>query len=316
MKGMGSMISRVKGSVSSSVSNLQVPALAQAVSAFLLDRRIAGATDATIQTYRMQLSPFLEWCGGLGLDVNVLSTDSLRSYLASRQKTSQSALFESARRLKTFFRWCAQERICEDIAAIIRRPKTEQKLIQPLAVSQVKGMLALCRGDSFVNWRDGALLRLLLDSGLRISEALALTPSDVDIENRRVFIQHGKGQKQRIVPMGPRTARTILGYIRLRTQITTSSTRLFLVEGGNPMNRRHAHQQIARIAKRAGIDEPVGPHRLRHTCALWFLRRGGDAFSLQQLLGHATLEMTKRYVSMTAADISEAHAKFAPGDIV
>jgi site-specific recombinase XerD len=151
---------------------------------------------------------------------------------------------------------------------------------------------------------------------LRISEALALTSSDVDIENRRVFVRCGKGQKQRIVPMGPRTARAILSYIRLRNQIAASSSTLFLVEGGKAMNRRHAHQQIARIAKRAGIEESVGPHRLRHTCALWFLRRGGDAFSLQKLLGHATLEMTKRYVSMTAADISAAHAKFAPGDVV
>ncbi len=310
------MISLVKGSVSSSVSNLQLPALAQAVTAFLLDRRIGGATDATIDTYRLQLCIFLEWCSGLDLDLNALSTDHLRSYLASRQKASQSALFEAARRLKTFFRWCAQEDVCVDIAATIRRPKTEQKVIQPLAVSQVKAMLALCRGDSFVNWRDRALLRLLLDSGLRIGEALALTPPDVDIENRRVYIRYGKGQKQRIVPMGPRTAKAILGYIRLRNQMTARSTTLFLVEGGNPMNRRHAHQQIARIAKRAGIEESVGPHRLRHTCALWFLRRGGDAFSLQQLLGHATLEMTKRYVSMTAADISAAHAKFAPGDMV
>ena len=310
------MISRVKGSVSSSLSSLQVPALAQAVTAFLLDRRISGATDATIDTYRLQLRTFLEWCGGLSLDLSAVRTDHLRTYLGSRQKLSQSALFEAARRLKTFFRWCAQEGVCVDLASTIRRPKTEQKVIQPLSVSQVKAMLALCRGDSFVRWRDGALLRLLLDSGLRIGETLALTPSDVDIENRRVLIQHGKGQKQRMVPMGPRTARAILSYTRLRNQITASSTKLFLVEGGNPMKRRHAHQQIARIAKRAGIEEPVGPHRLRHTCALWFLRRGGDAFSLQQLLGHATLEMTKRYVSMTVADISEAHAKFAPGDIV
>jgi len=311
------MITRVKGSLAvSSVSDHQVPVLAQAITAFLLDRRIAGATDATIYTYRLQLNAFLNWCGSAGIDVTDLSTDHLRLYLAARQQSSQSALFEAARRLKTFFHWCAQEGICSDIALVIRRPKLQEKVVESLSIAQVRAMLALCRGDSFVNRRDEALVRLLIDSGVRISEALALGTKDVDLENQRVFVRHGKGQKQRIVPAGLRTVKAILRYLQARDRLTPSNDLLFLVDSGQPMTRRHAHQQLNRIAKRAGIEEPVGPHRFRHTCALWFLRRGGDALSLQKLLGHNSLEMTKRYVVMTESDVSAAHAKFAPGDLV
>ena len=291
--------------------------VAQAVQAFVLDRRIAGATSATISTYHDQLNPFVAWCEQTSIDLPQIDVDQVRSYLAVRQRISSSALFEAARRLKTFFRWCQQEHMCEDAAARIRLPKQEQKIIPALAIPQVRALLAVCSKDSFVGRRDEALFRVLLDSGLRISEALGLTVPDVNVAAGRALVRCGKGQKQRMVPFGPRTQRALAKYLSKREACSGASDVLFVGSNGSPLNRRHVEQHLSRLAHRAGIvDVRVTPHVLRHTCALWFLRRGGDAFSLQMLLGHSTLEMTKRYVAMTTNDVGAAHAKFGAGDLV
>jgi integrase/recombinase XerD len=291
--------------------------LGEAVQAFLLERRIAGATGTTVATYRGQLAPFLAWCTEHDIDLNALSVDDIRSYLAIRQRTSSSALFEAVRRLKTFFKWCHTEHICEDVAERIRLPKQEQKVIPALTVPQVRALLAVCAKDSFIGRRDESLLRLLIDGGLRISEALGLTVDDVNLSDGRVLVRHGKGQKQRIVPVGPRTQRALARYTAKRDKQAPAIEALFIATNGRLLNRRHVEQHLSRLAERAGIEGVrVTPHVLRHTCALWFLKRGGDAFSLQALLGHSSLEMTKRYVNMTRADVSEAHARFGAGELI
>lgn len=291
--------------------------LAETIQGFLLERRIAGATSATIATYRDQLSPFRRWCENKGVDIGIIDTDLLRSYLSDRQRISSSALYEAARRLKTFFKWCHQEQVCDDLAARIRMPKQERKVIPALTVPQVRALLAVCAKDTLVGRRDEALLQLLIDGGLRISEALGLTEADINLADGRILVRYGKGQKQRIVPIGPRTQRSLARYIVLREKQLSATDALFIGTNGKRINRRHVEQHLSRIAERAGIEGVrVTPHVLRHTCALWFLRRGGDAFSLQALLGHSSLEMTKRYVAMTQADVTEAHARYGPGDLL
>jgi len=312
------MIALGKRSISDPVAPSAAKSLlSETIQSFLLERRIAGATAATIATYRDQLTPFQRWCEGRDVDLGLVDTDHLRSYLSDRQRISSSALYEGARRLKTFFKWCHQEQVCDDHAARIRMPKQERKVIPALTVPQVRALLAVCAKDSFVGRRDEALLRLLIDGGLRISEALGLSEADINLSDGRVFVRYDKGQKQRIVPIGPRTQRSLARYVGVRSQLRAVAGALFIGTNGKCLSRRHLEQHLSRIAERAGIEGVrVTPHVLRHTCALWFLRRGGDAFSLQALLGHSSLEMTKRYVAMTQADVTEAHARYGAGDLL
>jgi len=294
----------------------QPPELSRAFKAFLLERQIAGATITTIETYRTQLKPFGAWCSRSGLDLPALSTDILRSYLASRQQLSPSALHEAARRLKTFFRWSAKESICEDLGAQVRLPKQPRKIIPSLTVPQVHALLAVGKGDAFVGRRNEALLRLLIDSGLRISEALGIKLNDLDLEGGRALIQ-GKGQKQRFVPFGPRTAKALLQYMHSRERLFPTLDVLFVGSNGQGLKCRHAQQHLKRLAHRAGIENiRVSPHTLRHTFATWYLRSGGDVFSLQRILGHTSLAMTRRYVDLVDADVTATHAKFSPGNLV
>jgi len=136
----------------------------------------------------------------------------------------------------------------------------------------------------------------------------------VDFEANRIFVLCGKGQKQRIVPAGPKALKALLKYITARAERELTTDALFVSENSLPITRRHVEQHIRRLGHRAGIEG--APTLLRHTFTLWYLKRGGDVFSLQQLLGHSTLEMTRRYVSLAVSDVAQAHAKFGPGELV
>ena len=177
-------------------------------------------------------------------------------------------------------------------------------------------MLSLCRGNGFVSRRDEALIRFLLDTAARISEPLDLTTDRLELDAGRALV-NGKGCKERYVFFGARTARALARYVAWHERKSFRTGAVFVNRSGTPMNRRHAHQTIARLGRRANIREKrCSPHTLRHTAALLFLRRGGDALSLQRLLGHATLAMTTslRRRARPLTSVEAAHRRASPGD--
>lgn len=289
----------------------------QAVAEFILDRQIRGATRATLDFYSYQLGPFVKWCNGRHLTLDGLAASDLRLYLVERQRVSYNALCEASARLRTFFRWCSQERLLGvDLGLTIKPSKRSHTVVPSLSVGQVRAMISQCAGSSFTSIRDEFLIRLLVDTGLRVTEAIALTDADV-IANNQILVAHGKGRRQRIVYYGPRTARCLLRYLRARRRIATAPCRLLVNRSGSPLNRRHVHQQVARLARRAAVfGVRVSPHTLRHTFATWYLRNGGDVFSLQRQLGHSSLSMTRRYLDLADGDVAAAHMKYSPGDSV
>jgi len=292
------------------------PTLDDAVASFLLDRRANGATKATIAFYRFQLLHLQKWCSANGLDLPDLTTQALRAFLVARQTYSHNAVAESARRLRTFFRWCENEQICPNASAGLRLPRREIKAIQPLSVAQVRALLNHCHGATFQQRRDDALLRLLIDSGLRVGELVSLDVGDIDLDGCRVFIRSGKGRKQRIVPVGARTVRSLAKYLAVRSRAYPTSEALFVGHNGRRLTCRHTHNHLRRLAKRAGVEWiRVSPHSLRHTFAKMFLERGGNVFALQEILGHSSLVMTRRYVALANADVAEAHRRASPGDL-
>ena len=283
---------------------------------FMLDRRIAGATDATMAVYRYQLLPFVRWCAPQGIDLHELTSSHIRSFLALRQQRSHNALCESTLRLRTFIGWCASQGMCADVMASIRPPRRQAKVLPALSVAQMKAMLAYCRGDGFIARRNDAFIRFLVDTGLRASEALSLSLDDVEME-RFCAVVNGKGNKERFVFFGPRTARALARYLHARERLRGTASTFFVNQFGLALNRRHAHQIVARLGRRAGVTGVrVSPHTLRHTFATLFLQRDGDALTLQRLLGHSTLAMTQRYVSLRTDDLLAAHRRAGVGDLL
>jgi site-specific recombinase XerD len=140
-----------------------------------------------------------------------------------------------------------------------------------------------------------AMLALLLFAGLRRSEVTAITLDDLDLENAQLLVR-GKGAKQRVLPLTPLVIKAISEYLQCRPQ--TESQHLFVSRvGGHPLHARVAGRMLQHVLRRAGLDqEHITPHRLRHTFATHLIRNGVDVKTVQELLGHADLQTTARYL--------------------
>jgi integrase/recombinase XerD len=167
--------------------------------------------------------------------------------------------------------------------------------------------------------RDNAIVLMLLDTGLRASELCSLNVGDIELKTGRVLIKHGitggaKGGKGRIVYLGKAARRSVWTYLAKRDdQGNDPEAPLFLGKFEHPMNKNALLQLINGLGARARVTK-CHPHRFRHTFAITYLRSGGDVFTLQQLLGHADLEMVRHYSRIADVDVQQVHKRASPAD--
>lgn len=180
---------------------------------------------------------------------------------------------------------------------------TEEQLIMPtFSELQIRALIRW-RPQSLTQRRLHLLVLFLLDTGCRISEATTLRISDVDPDNLLVTLT-GKGRKQRRIPISMEFRRVCYRYITATDQ--RSDQRLF------PMERNNARRAVKCLCKQLGFAPPARAlHAFRHTFAVNYLRRGGSVFHLQKVLGHSTLEMTRRYANLVTADLQAVHQRLS-----
>jgi site-specific recombinase XerD len=218
--------------------------------------------------------------------------------------------------LRTFFNWLVGEEYLQvspmdKIAPPISRPDQ----VQPFSAPQVQSLLNAAGRTKYPR-RDEAIVRFLLDTGVRVSELCQLKMEDLDLIAGQAFVL-GKGNKKRMVCFGRKTARVLRAY--LRDDERMPDQHVFLSErgtkAGEPFLRGGILQLIERLGKKANIQGVrCSPHTFRHTFAIEFLRNGGNVFTLKQILGHTGLQVTNRYVALAQADIQSQHRRFSPGD--
>jgi integrase/recombinase XerD len=201
------------------------------------------------------------------------------------------------RAFNAFLRWAFDE---GHIAELIRLDylKEEQRLIETLTGDHVQRLLPW-KPRTFAEKRLQALIYLLLDTGLRISEALSIRREDLDLDNMLVTVR-GKGNKYRAVPFSFEMRKVLFRWSQ-----THSFPLLFPNIRGCNVNLRHLLRDFKWLQQQVGISGVrFSPHTFRHTFAVGYLRRGGNVFYLQKILGHSTLEMTNRYVRSLGRVIS------------
>ncbi len=222
------------------------------------------------------------------------------------------------RSLKAFFAWTEKEEYSDgNIMRKIPVPKAPLKVINTFTNEQFIKLVELCRRDNGYGDRNLAILLLMLDSGLRVSECRDIQLNDVDLNNGSIRIKRGKGGKERIIPIGSLVQKTLWRYInRSRPQPMTSQvTSLCLSGRGLPLTKSGIQQIIRRYGKRAGISGVrCSPHTFRHTFAKNYLLNGGDIFSLQKILGHSSLASVRIYLNLFATDVKRQHQRFSPVD--
>lgn len=227
----------------------------------------------------------------------------------------------SARRLVTavrgLHRFALREgRVSDDVAAAVAPPAAPRPLPHALDHAQVAALLASVPADGEpVALRDRALLELLYGTGTRISEAVNLAVDDLDLDSRSVTVL-GKGSKVRVLPVGRFAADALAAWlVRGRPVLAArgrGTPRVFLNTLGRPLSRQSAWAILQQAAARAGIEEHVSPHTLRHTFATHLLQGGADVRVVQELLGHASVTTTQIYTHVTIDALRETWAMSHP----
>lgn len=274
---------------------------------FILSREAMMCTQRTISWYQFTLGKIISWLEDNYVDspekIKSRHVRGLLGEMASKGY-ADSYIHSYARVMKTFFRFMVQEEyISESIR--IQMPKVAEKKLTVYNEVQVRQILRVCKDK-----RDRAFIQLMVDSGLRLSEVIALNWADVDVSNGIIRVLKGKGRKTRIVVVGVSTRRALLKY---RGEVDSQDLKpLFQTITGGRFTPAGLRSWVLRIGKRAKIH--VTPHALRRTFATLSLRAGMDVFQLQALMGHSSLEMTRRYVSLLDEDLIKAHKRYGPID--
>ncbi|MFC2058389.1 tyrosine-type recombinase/integrase [Chloroflexota bacterium] len=221
------------------------------------------------------------------------------------------------RSLRIFFSWLAYEGVIQDNPFDrVRIPRPPRKVIPTFSDSQIQGLLNVIDARTPEGYRDHTIILALLDTGMRISELCRLKIDDVWLEEGVLKVL-GKGNKERLIPMGTSVQRCLWRYIsRFRPDpLAASGNALFLTREGKPLTKDRVEKIMACYGRKAGLKGVrCSPHTLRHTAAVKFLRNGGNVFSLQRMLGHASLEMTRRYCELADTDVKKAHITASPVD--
>lgn len=298
------------------------PALDELIADYEQALRAEGRSPRTIEWYEMFLREFCRFAGRAGrtLTLDDLSPPVARRWLValrSRPKPpAPASLAGRVRSLRAFGSWIQSEfELDRHPLQGLKTPRVPRTLIHSLRDSDVRALLAAA-GQGPCGDRDAALLLVMLDSGIRLSEVSGLHVADVDFENGYCQVM-GKGSKERRVPLG-RSARRALRRIVLARGHVAASAPLFIAATGEPLSRSGVQKIVRRAADRAGLEVRCSPHILRHTFARSFLANGGDVFSLQRILGHspASLDVTRRYVELLDEDLREVHRRASPMDLL
>lgn len=234
---------------------------------------------------------------------------------SERKGLSPGAVNVRINTLKAMFRWFHQEGLISvNPTQNLSRQRVEEDRIGAFTDEQVQRLLEQPDQKTYAGFRDYVLMKLLLESGVRINEALSLEVSDVDLQSRIITLagSKNKNRRLRIVPMSAGLLRMFIDLIAEKETYFPDTKRIFLANYGEPLSKTTITHRIKQYGIKAGIAGQVrcSPHTFRHTFAKRFLTFGGDIIALQRILGHSSMEMVRKYVQHTPDDLLEAHDRF------
>lgn len=279
-----------------------------------------GLSEHSIAAYRRDLSAYVDWLHERGIDATEGITQAVvAEFIGERSSADPPPAATSLARLQSsvrgWHRFLAREGIEEDDpTGRMRPPKTPQRLPKALTIDQVERLLAAPSPEDPIGIRDRALLELLYATGARVSEAVSLDVDDLSYGD--VLRLRGKGDKERIVPVGSYARAAVDAYLtRVRPGLAAkgrASARLFLGARGAPLSRQSAWLIIRAAAEKAQITAEVSPHTLRHSFATHLLQGGADVRVVQELLGHASVATTQIYTHVSVDTLRDVYATSHP----
>jgi len=298
--------------------------LSELIEYYEVCNRAEGKSPKTISWYSANLKSFRNYVKSRHLpdSLDTIDTKLLREYVlylmkrtrynghpytpAKTELLSSATIHGHVRTLRAFFNWLVVEGLAQNNPAKdLKPPKVSRKVVSTLSDEEIGAILntfSISPSDA----RNQTLFMLLIDTGLRISELVNLKMDDVHMDEGYLKVM-GKGKKERIVPIGNNAQRALQRYLfRFRPKPNNPVTNnVFLSISSQPLTENSMKLMFTRLAKRSGVCR-LHAHLCRHTFATRFLINGGDVFSLQQILGHSTLEMVRHYVNLASSGVKKA----------
>ena len=274
-----------------------------------------GLSGNTLSAYGADLRLLEARLQAIGLKLEQASEAELLDFLSQSAATSSRTAARRLASLRRFFSWLVRERFREDDPSLrLKGPRTGRHLPTTLSEIDVDALLAAPGGDTALARRDATMLEVLYATGLRVSELVGLSWSQVNLVVGVVRIV-GKGNKERLVPLGDVAREKLDEYLKFTRQVILHgrvSDALFPTARGGAMTRQAFWHLIKRYALKAGLRSELSPHTLRHAFATHLLNHGADLRVVQLLLGHADISTTQIYTHLALERLKALHEQHHP----
>mgnify|MGYP000737159690 CR=1 FL=1 len=275
--------------------------LSEAWEAYAADKRLLGYSPHTLRAYRLQSTLLIRHLGDI--DIQEVTFEQLKKYLASQEHLKPASIGHRVRFLKSLFKWAHDEGfITANPASKLREPKMGTRLPKALSEEDVELLREACETPL-----EHALIEFLYTTGCRIGEVARLNRNAIDWETRSVVVR-GKGDKEREVYFTIKCGIWLKRYLKQRKD---NDVALFVTERKpHRMSIAQIRYIIKRVARRAGIQTSVYPHKLRHSYATHLLNNGAPLEGIQTLLGHSKLETTRLYAQLSGPRRREFYQRY------
>jgi integrase/recombinase XerD len=266
----------------------------------------------TVKAYRQGILTFLDWCENSGTTPE-LTKPAVQSFIAHRLESGTAAktVGNHLLALRRFADWLvAEDEIDTNPLAGMQQPKLDRKVVEALSDDELRALLKACEGKGFTDRRETAIVRLMMETGIRAGELVAMTVDDVDLNRELAIIRRGKGGKGRVIPFSPQTATAIDRYLRARRTHRLASTPALWLGADNWRTFSYAalHRTLAARAEAAGV-KGFHPHKMRHTAATRWLRANGSEQGLMAVAGWSSRAMLDRYTNASAGERAAVEAR-------
>jgi integrase/recombinase XerD len=290
---------------------INLPDLSALLSSWELALRAERKAPRTIKIYADGVKKFLRWCAENGQPAELTRT-AAQAFLADLMDAGMEANTAKSRdlALKRYAAWLVDEGELSSNPLIgLKPPKGDQKVVHALTDDELKRLLKACQGKSLQDRRDEAIVRLMLETGVRASEVIGMQVSDVNVQDGLVTVRRGKGGKGRVAPFSIQTASAIDRYVRARRSHRLADTGALWVGGGGKTFGYYGLDKALKDRARAAGVEGFHLHLMRHTAATRWLRAGGSEGGLMAVAGWSTRAMVDRYTGASAAERAAAEAR-------